>query len=135
MNLRLAIPALLLMVGGLGACASKPGGDCCCMADKPPLRHVVIFKFKDGTPPEQVAAIEKKFGELKGKIPGVLDFEFGTNVSPEKLDQGCTHCFIVTFPDVAARDAYLPHPAHQEFVGILKPHLDKVFVIDYVVRT
>ena len=103
-------------------------------SSKEVLRHAVLFKFKDGTPAEQVRTIERKFGELKSKIPGILDFEWGTNVSPEKLDQGFTHLFFVTFPDAAARDAYLPHPAHKEFVGVLGPHLDKVLVIDYVAR-
>jgi hypothetical protein len=25
----------------------------------------------------------------------------------------------------------LPHPAHKDFVELLKPHLDKAMVIDY----
>jgi hypothetical protein len=29
-----------------------------------------------------------------------------------------------------AREAYLPHPAHKALVDVLKPHLDKVLVID-----
>jgi len=41
------------------------------------------------------------------------------------------HAFTVTFHSDADRDAYIPHPAHQEFVGLLGPHLDKVTVIDY----
>jgi hypothetical protein len=98
------------------------------------LRHVVLFKFKDGTPADQVRAIEEKFRALKRRIPEIREFEWGTNVSPEKLDQGFTHCFLVTFANAAARDAYLPHPAHQEFVAFLKPHLDKVLVVDYVPR-
>ena len=95
------------------------------------LRHVVLFKFKDGTSAEQAGAIEEKFCGLKSRVPGILDLEWGTNVSPEKLDQGFTHCFFLTFPDAAARDAYLPHPAHQEFVALARPHLEKVLVIDY----
>ncbi|MFN6127640.1 MAG: Dabb family protein, partial [Planctomycetota bacterium] len=31
----------------------------------------------------------------------------------------------------ADRKVYLPHPAHKAFVDVLKPHLDKVQVIDY----
>jgi hypothetical protein len=98
------------------------------------LRHVVLFKFKDGTPADQVRLVERKFGELRSKIPGIIGYEWGTNVSPEKLDQGFTHCFFVSFADAAARDAYLPHPAHQDFVSVLVPHLDKVLVVDYVSR-
>jgi len=98
------------------------------------LRHVVLFKFKDGAPAEAVAQIEREFALLKDRIPGIRAFEWGTNVSPEKLDQGFTHCFVATFDDAAARDAYLPHPAHKAFVDLLKPHLEKALVVDYVAR-
>ena len=127
MTTRLAVLAAAVLAAG---CASGSGGG---MA-KGVVRHVVLFKFKDGAPPEAVRAIEEKFRGLKSRIPDILDFEWGTNVSPEKLDQGFTHCFFVTFPDAKARDAYLPHPAHQEFVEVLKPHLDKALVVDYVAR-
>jgi hypothetical protein len=99
-----------------------------------PYRHVVFFKFKDSTTPDQVQGIEKAFIELAGKIETVKGFEWGTNVSPEGLNDGFTHCFFVTFKDKAGLEVYLPHAAHQEFVGTLKPLLDKVCVLDYVAR-
>lgn len=98
------------------------------------LRHVVLLKFKDDTTAEQVKAIEEGFLALPKKIAEVNGLEWGTNCSPEPFSQGFSHCFQVTFKDAAARDAYLPHPAHQEFVKVLKPHLDKVLVIDYVIK-
>ena len=98
------------------------------------LRHVVLFQFKEDTAPEKVKQIEDAFGQLPSKIPTVVDFEWGTNNSPEGLADGFTHCFLVTFKDDAGRKVYLPHPAHQEFVGLLKPHLEKVLVIDYLAQ-
>jgi len=98
------------------------------------VRHVVIFKFKDGTPREKIEQIENGFRALPAKVPGTCGFEWGTNMSPENLAQGFTHCFLVTFVDAKARDAYLPHPAHQGFVKTLRPYLDKAFVIDYVAK-
>jgi len=95
------------------------------------LRHVVLLKFKDNTSPEQIRKIEKEFGELPSKIPTIVDFEWGTNNSPEGLADGFTHCFLVTFKDAKGREVYLPHPAHKAFVKVLMPHLDKVLVIDY----
>lgn len=95
------------------------------------LRHVVLFKFKDGTSKEQIGKIVKGFAGLKSKIDVIQDFEWGTNNSPEKLADGFTHCFFVTFRDEKGRDTYLPHPAHKDFVKLLKPYLDKVLVIDY----
>ncbi|HCN30341.1 MAG TPA: stress responsive alpha-beta barrel domain protein [Verrucomicrobiales bacterium] len=99
-----------------------------------PYRHVVFFKFKDSATPEQVAGIERDFAELAKKIETVEAFEWGTNVSPEGLNDGFTHCFLVTFANKAGLEVYLPHPAHEEFVGKLKPLLDKVCVVDYVAR-
>ena len=98
------------------------------------LRHVVLFKWKEGTPPAATRSIEDGFRALPGKIAGIAGFEWGTDVSPEGLSQGFTHCFLVTFRDATARDAYLPHPAHQAFVALLKPHLEKALVVDYVAR-
>ncbi|QIF04073.1 Dabb family protein [Roseimicrobium sp. ORNL1] len=97
-----------------------------------PYRHVVLFKFKDGTTPEQVKSVEDAFRALPGKIDTIVDFEFGTNVSPEGKDGGFTHCFFLTFKDKAGLEVYLPHPAHKEFGATLRPYLDKVLVVDYV---
>ena len=96
-----------------------------------PLRHVVLFKFKDDATKAQVQQIVAAFQTLPTKIPGIAAFEWGTDNSPEGLADGFTHCFVVTFKDPPSRDAYLPHQAHKDCVAILKPQLDKVLVIDY----
>lgn len=98
------------------------------------IRHVVCFKFKDGTSPEQIRKVERDFAALKGKIKQIAAFEWGTNVSPEKHDKGFTHCFFLTFNSAADRDAYLPHPAHKAFAASLGGILADVFVVDYVVQ-
>jgi hypothetical protein len=98
------------------------------------VRHVVLFKFKEETTPEQIKSVEDAFRALPSKVPSILDFEWGTNTSPEKLDQGFTHCFFLTFKTAADRDAYLPHPAHKAFGKTLRPYLDKVLVVDYLAK-
>jgi hypothetical protein len=99
-----------------------------------PYRHVVLFKFKDSATPEQVKAVEEAFVELKSKVDTIQSLEWGTNVSPEKHDEGFTHCFFVTFKDKAGVEVYLPHAAHKAFGALLHPILDKVLVVDYVAR-
>ncbi|MGV3661752.1 MAG: Dabb family protein [Prosthecobacter sp.] len=99
-----------------------------------PYRHVVFFKFKDSAKPEEVKGLEDAFIELAKKVDTVKAFEWGTNVSPEGLNDGFTHCFLVTFADKAGLDVYLPHAAHKEFVSKLKPLLDKACVLDYVAK-
>lgn len=95
------------------------------------LRHVVLFKFKPEVTPKQVQEVVTAFGSLKGKIDLIEEFEWGTDVSVENLAAGFTHCFVGTFRDAASRDTYLPHPAHQEFVKVAGPRIDKVLVVDY----
>ncbi|HKK76303.1 MAG TPA: Dabb family protein [Saprospiraceae bacterium] len=95
------------------------------------LRHVVLFNFTDSTSREDIQKIEQAFASLPGKIDEIHSFEWGTNNSPEGLDKGLTHCFFVTFRSEEDRDAYLPHPAHQEFVELVGPAVEDVTVVDY----
>jgi len=95
------------------------------------LRHVVLFQFKPGTSAAQIKTIEDAFRALPDQIDAIHDFEWGTDVSVEGIAQGFTHCFLVTFKSEADRDAYLPHPAHKAFGELLRPHREKVLVIDY----
>ena len=116
--------AVLMMSSMMGNAQNKTG-------EGKLLRHVVLLKFKDSALPADVKKVEEAFVGLKKKIKLIKDFEWGTNNSPENLNQGLTHCFFATFKSEKDRDAYLVHPDHQAFVEILKPHLDKVTVVDY----
>jgi hypothetical protein len=100
-------------------------------APKSSLRHVVSFKFKEAATPEQIKAVEGAFRALKTKIPGIQKLEYGINNSPEKLNKGFTHCFILTFNSEKDRDAYLIHPDHKAFGTMLGPVLGDVMVIDF----
>lgn len=98
------------------------------------LRHVVLFKFKDTSTPEDVKKVEAAFAALPAKISMIKGYEWGKNNSPENLNQGLTHCFFLTFSSDKDRDAYLVHPEHKAFGKIVGPHLDKVTVVDYWVE-
>ena len=98
---------------------------------KPMLRHVVAFKFKENTSDAKIKELVKAFRGLKKKIPQIASFETGTNNSPENLNKGHTHAFILTFKSEEDRDAYLIHPDHKEFGKLVRPIVDDVFVIDF----
>lgn len=95
-------------------------------------RHVVLFGFNENVSEQQIKEIEDAFTKLPKQINTIIDFEFGTNVSPENLNDGLTHCFFVTFKDKAGLEVYLPHPAHKKFVELVQGKLAKVVVVDYV---
>jgi len=125
MMMTLVFGLLLTTAPSLGAqTAAPPAGT---------LRHIVVFKYKPGATEEQIKQVTDAFVALKTKIPGIVSIEHGVNNSPEKRNQGFTHVYQVTFTNAAARDAYLPHPAHKEFGALLGKLgvLEDVFVVDY----
>lgn len=98
------------------------------------LRHVVLFKFKSEATKEQIEAVVEAFQALPSKIDTIESFECGIDVSVENLADGFTHGFVVTFRDEQGRAAYLPHAAHDAFVKLALPRVDKVLVFDYWTR-
>jgi hypothetical protein len=92
------------------------------------LRHIVLLGFKKEAETEDAV---RRFVALRDEVPGIDDFEWGLNCSPEGLNHGLTHCFTLTFATAEARDAYLPHPAHVAFADWLKPQIEVVTVVDY----
>lgn len=98
------------------------------------VRHVVVFKYTEDASDAEIQEITEAFRALQDKIPGIVSFEHGVNNSPEDLNQDFTHVYVITFEDEAARDAYLPHPEHQQFVDMLMGSgiFDEAFVVDYV---
>lgn len=97
------------------------------------VKHVALFKFKEGTTPEQVDQVLDAILDLTESVPGIEDYVAGTNNSPESLNEGLTHGFVMTFADAAARDAYLTHPEHERVKTDVLPHIERVLVFDFEV--
>jgi len=97
------------------------------------VRHVVVFKYKEDAPQSKIKQVNDSFRDLQDKIPGIVDFEYGINNSPEGKDQGFSHVYLLTFESAEARDNYLPHPEHKKFGQLLGSLdiLEDVFVVDY----
>ncbi|MCA1246840.1 Dabb family protein [Massilia sp. MS-15] len=98
------------------------------------LRHVVLFAFKPEAGQDAIDTVVADFARLPAAIADIAAYEWGTNVSPEGLNDGFTHCFTLSFTSEAGRDAYLAHPAHQDFVATLGGCLARSLVLDYWTR-
>lgn len=124
----------LLSILVLPSCTSSHGEDTPKQtvetSPKKVLRHVVALTFKEDFSETEQAEALQRFADLKGKVPEIIDFEGGKDLSVEGLTGDFTHCFILTFENEAARDAYLPHPAHMEVVKANKPMLSNLLVLD-----
>jgi hypothetical protein len=98
------------------------------------LRHLVLFGFEKTQSPATIAEVIRRFADLKAQVPGIDDFEWGENSSPEGLDRGHSHVFLLTFASARARDAYLAHPDHTAFSNWVQPFVSSVTVLDYWVE-
>ena len=123
MTHRMLLCTLALLVAG---CRPAPGtatelstAPASAATPRGAVRHLVVFRFKPGATPEQVAELTRAFAGLRERIPGIIGYEHGVNHSPEHMNQGMTHVYLLTFESAAARDAYLPHPQHKAFGQLL----------------
>lgn len=105
-----------------------------CTGPKKPekvLRHVVMLGFKPEVSAEQIKKVEDAFRALPSQIDLIKGDEWGTDCSPEGLQQGLTHCFFLTFYSEEDRDTYLIHPAHKAFGKVLGNKASAITVVDY----
>jgi hypothetical protein len=98
------------------------------------IRHIVLLRAGPDTDAGELAAVFAGLGALKDRLPGVLSFHRGPDVSPERLQRGYTHAFTIDFTDVPARDAYLADPEHKALGAHLAAVLggrENILVVDF----
>jgi hypothetical protein len=95
------------------------------------LRHIVLYQFKPEISAAQVQEVIDTFAALPKKIDTIIGFEHGLNISQEGKSDGLTHAFQVTFRNEADLKKYLDHPAHLDYVKVVKDRRLKVVVFDY----
>jgi hypothetical protein len=123
--------AVMMAALALNAVAAE-GGKEKKKAKRPgPVKHMVAFKFKDDVSQADIDKLNAAFKDLKKKIDVIRTFDSGLNNSPEKLNKGFTHGYLLSFDTTADRDTYLNHPAHKEFGQMAMKMLADVFVLDF----
>jgi hypothetical protein len=95
-----------------------------------PVTHVVLITWADHTDGPARHAVRQAIRSLQHRVPGVDDLREGESISPEGLESGFEYGFVITFPDAAARDAYLPPPEHLAVAEEIGRSAAKVLVFD-----
>ncbi len=72
------------------------------------LRHVAMFKFKDGVSDDQKVAARDALANLKGVVPTIVDYSVGFDV--ERNPNNWDMVLVGDFEDVPALEAYFAHP-------------------------
>lgn len=94
------------------------------------IRHVVCYKFKDGSEENRNKAAEA-FLSMKGVVPEVLDIEVGSDFLASARSFDFLLC--VTLADRAALDAYQQNEYHcQKVKPVMHDLAEKSVSVDYV---
>ncbi len=86
------------------------------------VQHLVVLRWKDGTTPADVAAIEAELDGLPAKVPTLVDYRHGPDLvlGEGRWDFG----IVATFADEEGWRAYDGHPDHHHLrTDVLGPHV------------
>lgn len=114
------------------------------------IKHIVIFKYRNGVTPEQKKEVIQRFLDLRKsqrpgeKSPYIISIATGAQSSGENAGLGFEQVFIVTFRSEGDRNYYVGTPVvhdpayydsqHAEFKKFVEPLLAKnngVLVFDF----
>ena len=98
------------------------------------IRHIVLIKFQPEVSEETITAFFQELREIEVQVAGILDIKSGRSESPEKIERGYMHGFVVDFQDWDALQSYQDHPDHKALGAKLVANavggLDGILVLD-----
>src|SRR5262245_8826832 len=95
------------------------------------VHHLVLLKFKASTTPQTISDLYVALARLQHVISGLESFCGGPYSSPEGLNQGFSHGFVMTFADAEARNRYLTHREHEKVKETFLPAVENVIAFDF----
>jgi hypothetical protein len=95
------------------------------------IKHIVMWKFKDGVAEADKLEMKRKLEALKGVVPTLIDIEVGMDVVGKEASKD-----MVLYSEFASMDdlaAYAGHPEHVKVVEFVLPLVSERAVVDYEV--
>ncbi len=77
------------------------------------IRHIVLTKFKPETKEETIAALYSRLSDLTQTLTGAHNTTGGRSNSPEQIERGYKHAFVIDFDSWADLKTYADHPEHK----------------------
>ena len=98
------------------------------------IRHIVLTRFKPEVKEETVREIYAGLAALSEKLPGAIDFKGGRSESPEQMERGYMHGFVIDFDSWDALKNYADNEAHKalgaQLVNNATGGIDGILVLD-----
>ena len=98
------------------------------------IRHIVLTKFKPDTSEETITAIYDGLSALSEKLPGAGGFTGGRSQSPEQIERGYMHGFVIDFDTWDGLQHYADNQEHRalgaQLVANAVGGVDGILVLD-----
>ena len=98
------------------------------------IRHIVLTRFKLETTEDEIADIYARLSALTETLSGARGFTGGRSASPERIERGYMHGFVIDFDGWAELKTYAEHPEHQTLGARIVENavggIDGVLVLD-----
>ena len=98
------------------------------------IRHIVLTKFKPDTSEAIISDIYNGLSAVADALPGAKGFTGGRSESPEQIERGYMHGFVIDFDDWDALQTYADNPDHKALGGRLVENavggIDGILVLD-----
>lgn len=95
------------------------------------LVHIVMFQFKEESKEANLVRVKEMLEALPSKIDTLRSMEVGIDIS--RSERSFDLVLTSTFDDQEGLNIYVPHPAHQEVVSMIKEVTTLSKVVDYLV--
>ncbi|KAJ5458070.1 hypothetical protein N7475_009458 [Penicillium sp. IBT 31633x] len=103
------------------------------------ITHIVLFQFKSDVAAQAIhdacgrmLALKDNCIHPSSQKPYITSASGGKDNSPEGIQNGITHAFVVEFASAEDRDYYVQSdPVHREFIKSLDGLVEKAQVIDF----
>ncbi|WP_269583282.1 Dabb family protein [Roseibium sp. Sym1] len=98
------------------------------------IRHIVLIRFRPDVSEDTISGLFSELREIEKKVSGIRDITSGRSESPEKIERGYMHGFVVDFDDWDALERYQTHPDHKALGSKLVANaiggIDGILVLD-----
>jgi len=98
------------------------------------IRHIVLTRFKPEMTEDDIADIYAGLSALTDTLQGARGFTGGRSASPERIERGYKHGFVIDFDGWEDLKANADHPEHRalgaRIVENAEGGIDGVLVLD-----
>ena len=98
------------------------------------IRHIVLTKFKPDVSEETIKGIYNGLAAVTETLEGAANFTGGRSQSPEQIERGYMHGFVIDFDSWEALQTYTDNESHKALGGQLVANavggIDGILVLD-----